>query len=47
MSEYGDESVKRAGLPLGDSDGEGSYDDEYDTTPNRALPQAMPKRESI
>lgn len=45
-SDYGDERDKRAGLHLGDSDGEGSYDDEYDTA-LRHVVQGIPKRESI
>ena len=36
-SEYGDERDKRAGLLLGESDGEGSYDDEYEAEPLPAL----------
>jgi hypothetical protein len=49
-SDYGDERDKRAGLHLGDSDGEGSvYDDEYDQMgPGQShAVQGLPKRESI
>lgn len=45
-SDYGDERDKRAGLPLGDSDGEGSYDDEYEAGLRHTV-QGMPKSESI
>jgi hypothetical protein len=47
-SDYGDERDKRGGLPLGDSDGEGSgYDEDYDQmgAPRHAV-QELPKRES-
>jgi hypothetical protein len=45
-SDFEDERDKRACLALGDSDGEGSYDDEYVTIPRHAV-QVLPKRESI
>ena len=46
MSDYGDEREKRSSVPLGDSEGEASYDDEYDLRTRRAT-QSMGKRESI
>lgn len=45
-SNHGDERDKGAGFPLGDSDGEGSYDDEYDAGPRHAV-RRLSKRESI
>ena len=43
---FGDERGKGASLPLADSDGEGSYDDEYVTTPRHEA-QRLSKRESV
>jgi hypothetical protein len=45
-SDYGDDGEKRSSVPLGDSEGEASYDDEYDLRSRRAM-QSMGKRESI
>ncbi|KAG0647445.1 PBX knotted homeobox 2 [Hyphodiscus hymeniophilus] len=45
-SDYGGERDRSAGPQLGDSDGEGSYDDEYDVG-LRAAAQGTLKRESI
>jgi hypothetical protein len=48
-SDYGDGRNKSGGLPLGDSDGEGSgYEEDYDQmgTTRHAI-QGPPKRESI
>ncbi len=45
-SDYGDEREKRSSVPLGDSEGEASYDDDYDLRSRRAM-QTIAKRESI
>jgi hypothetical protein len=45
-SDYGDEREKRSSVPLGDSEGEASYDDDYDLRSRRAM-QNMAKRGSI
>ena len=45
-SDYGDEREKRSSVPLGDSEGEASYDDDYHLRSRRAM-HSIAKRESI
>jgi hypothetical protein len=45
-SDYGDDKEKRGSVPPGDSEGEASYDEDYDLKARRAM-QRMATRESI